>query len=108
MSSPPRRYKSRQRRRRSDARRVCRLVHLWTAQCEDHLGHDRDGDLLRTLSANIDADRRMDAPDLLVAVAGLLQALRALGVIAPGAQRAHVETLRAHGQLQSFIVDVAD
>src|SRR5215510_12673034 len=107
MSSPPRRYKSRRASaHRSGARRIRRLVHLWTAQCEDHLGHDGDGDLLGTLSADIDADRGMDALDLLVAEAGLLQALRALGVIAPGAQRADIETRRAHGQLQSFIVDV--
>src|SRR6476659_7592779 len=72
----------------SSARGVCRLVHLGAAQCEHQLGHDGDGDLLRALGADVDADRRMDAFDLGVGETGLLQALGALGVVAPGAERA--------------------
>ena len=41
----------------SGARRVCRFVHLGTAQGEHQLGHDGDGDLLRALGADVDADR---------------------------------------------------
>ena len=43
-----------------------------------------------------------------LAEAGLLEALRALGMIAPGAQRADVEAVRAHGELQRLVVDMAD
>ena len=50
----------------------------------------------------------MDAGDLLLAEAGIRQSLRALGVIAPGAQRADVEAVRAHGELQGLVVDMAD
>ena len=90
------------------ARRVCRLVHLGPAQGEHQLGHDGDGDLLRALRADVDADRRVDARDLVVAEAGRLQALGALGVVAPGAERADVEAVRAHGELERLVVDVAD
>src|SRR5262249_10582569 len=101
MSLPPQglHCSAGRRHHRSGARRVRRLVHLWTPQREDHLGHDGDGDLLGALSANIDADRAMDALDLFVAESSLLQALRALGVIAPRAQRADIKALRAHREL---------
>src|SRR5215510_14743574 len=82
------------------------LVFLGPAQCQHQLRHDGDGDLLRRLGADIEADRAMDAGDFRVAEAGRLEALLALGMVAIGTERADVETGGAHGELQRFVVNV--
>jgi hypothetical protein len=46
----------------------------------DDLAEDRDGDLGRRLGADVEADRPMDARELLVGDAGLGQPFLALGV----------------------------
>src|SRR6185503_21376128 len=67
--------------------------HPRSAQAEHHLRHDGHRDLWRALRADVDADRAMHARDLVVGEAGILQALRALGMGPLGAQRADVEAV---------------
>ena len=72
----------------------------------DDLAQDRHGDLGRRLGADVEADRAVDAGELLVGDAGLGQPLLALGMGAPAAQRADIEGIRLERRLERRIVEL--
>ena len=69
-------------------------------------GQHRDRDLGRAGRADVDADRRMDAVDLVGASAEREQPLDALGVRLAAAERADIEAAGVERGLQREIVDL--
>src|SRR5688572_21791530 len=72
----------------------------------DDFRQDRHGDLGRTLGANVETYRSMDALQILCAEAGRGQAVQPLGMRRPRAQRADIHAGRAQRCRQCLVVDV--
>src|SRR5690606_31199902 len=80
---------------------------LAAAHGQDHLGHDRDGNLGRRLRTDIEADRVLDARECLLAHPSLEEPLTALGMITAAAECADVEAIGFERELQRLVVDGA-
>ncbi|CCV13370.1 hypothetical protein MESS4_550043 [Mesorhizobium sp. STM 4661] len=76
------------------------------AEGVNRLREDGDGDLSRACGTNIEADRRVDAGDLIGGGAQGQQALDALGVCLAAAERTDIETVGVERRLQREIVDL--
>src|SRR5689334_1198725 len=90
------------------ARRGGRPPLFGSPQGQHDLSHHRDGDLLRILRADVDANRRMDALQLFRREASRQKALGALGMVSLRTERADVETVRSQGHLERLVVDMPD